>query len=115
MKWLHPQMLKPWLDTITTSTSSTSFHFLTSLLGTTIELPGCGDSQGQSLAGIIGEDLGSFSGLTQDIENMSVGREMAVQSPDGPGRSPLRINRAFKASYYHHTPRRCTLGCAGLP
>lgn len=54
-------------------------HFFSPLLGWAVELPGFGDPQGQSLAGIIGEDLGSFLGLTQDIENMSVGREMFVQ------------------------------------
>lgn len=54
-------------------------HFSSPLLGWAVELPGFGDPQGHSLAGIIGEDPGSFFGLTQDIENMSVGREMSVQ------------------------------------
>lgn len=54
-------------------------HFSFPLLGWAVELPGFGDPQGQSLAGIIGEDLGSFFGLTQDIENMSVEGEMSVQ------------------------------------
>jgi hypothetical protein len=57
-------------------TVATSF---TCLLGRAIELPGFGNPQGHSLAGIIGEDLNSFFGLTQDIENMSVGREMDIQ------------------------------------
>lgn len=52
-------------------------HFFFLLLGWAVELPGFGNPHGQSFAGIIGEDLGSFFGLTQDTENMSVEREMS--------------------------------------
>lgn len=52
-------------------------HFFFPLLGWAVERPGFGNPHGQSLAGIIGEDLGSFFGLTQDTENMSVEREMS--------------------------------------
>lgn len=51
-------------------------HFFP-LLGWAVELPGFGNPHGQSLAGIIEEDLGSFFGLTQDTENMSVEKEMS--------------------------------------
>ena len=51
-------------------------HFFP-LLGWAVELPGFGNPHGQSLAGIIGGDLGSFFGLTQDTENMSVEKEMS--------------------------------------
>ena len=54
-------------------------HLFSPLLGWAVELPGFGNPQGQSSAGIIGEDLGSFFGLTQDTENMSVGGETSVQ------------------------------------